>query len=277
MSFNVEPLKRSFGAIVTGIDLAMLDPADFAELYRTWLKYSLLILPGQNLAKEEQDPFASRFGSLEFKKQALTNMRKDGTVRDPHDDDMMKVLADTGHWHLDSTYMPIQAKGAVFTAHIVPSAGGETAWADTAAAYEALSTSMKRRIEGLSAFHFLSSGKNLKEKDSEYFGYGVGGEPLLRPLVKIHPETGRPGLTIGRHVTRIDGLSEADSDELLAELMDVTCQPSRTYVHSWTPGDLVIWDNRCLLHKACPWDMREPRLMFHSRIAGHPVSELAVM
>ena len=95
----------------------------------------------------------------------------------------------------------------------------------------------------------------------------------LRPLVKVHPETGRPALTIGRHAHAIPDLDPAESEALLDDLVAFTCQPPRTYQHRWTPGDVVVWDNRRLMHQACPWDMAEPRVMYHSRIAGDPASE----
>src|SRR5690606_35368410 len=99
--------------------------------------------------------------------------------------------------------------------------------------------------------------------------------PPLRPLVKVHPETGRTCLTIGRHAYGIPGLSEEESERLLDELIEFAVQPPRVYYHSWMPGDIVIWDNRCLLHQARPWDMREPRVMYHSRIASDPKREFA--
>ena len=174
----------------------------------------------------------------------------------------------------------MQAKGAVFRAAVVPSEDGETGWADMSAAYDALSPEMRRRIEGLSAHHSLihsqlKAGFTAKDKeDSEYFGYGLDqkGAPL-RSLVKTHPETGRKTLTIGRHAHAIPGLSETESEGLLDKLLDFACQPPRIYHHSWTPGDVVLWDNRCLMHQSRPWDMSQPRIMFHSRLAGDPVSE----
>jgi len=122
----------------------------------------------------------------------------------------------------------------------------------------------------------LKAGYKQKEKDSEYVGYGFHDQdPPLRPLVKTHPETGRRALTIGRHAHGIPGLNETESESLLQELVDFTCQSPRVYQHSWTPGDAVIWDNRCLMHQGCPWDMSEPRVMYHSRIAGDPETEFA--
>lgn len=94
-------------------------------------------------------------------------------------------------------------------------------------------------------------------------------------VVKVHPETGRPSLVIGRHAYGIPGMDPAESERLLTELVDFACQPPRVYHHRWAPGDAVVWDNRCLLHRACPWDMNEPRVMYHSRIAGDPETECA--
>jgi alpha-ketoglutarate-dependent taurine dioxygenase len=279
--FRVTPLDATFGATVTDIALAAIDEATFAALYRTWLEYGLLIFPAQHLSKDEQETFAKRFGSLEFDLAPLSNVRADGSVRlDDATDDVVKVLKGNMGWHCDSTYMPVQAKGAVFTAHVVPSAGGETGWADMCAAYAALDATMRARIENLSAYHSLhySQAKvgHVPKEGSAYSGYGFQvKEPPLRPLVKVHPETGRRALMIGRHAYGIPGLSAEESERLLDELMSFACQPPRVYHHRWSPGDAVVWDNRCLMHRARPWDMHEPRVMYHARIAGDPVSEFA--
>jgi alpha-ketoglutarate-dependent taurine dioxygenase len=280
-SFAVQPLDATFGAIVTGLKLAQLDDRQFAQLYETWLEYALLVFPGQHLSNAEQVAFARRFGELEFDLAPISNVRKDGSVRpDDATDDVVNVLKGNMGWHCDSTYMPVQAKGAVFTAHVVPSARGETGWADMRAAYDALDDAMRRRIAPLSAYHSLyySQAKigHIPKEGSSYSGYGFNNQdPPLRPLVKIHPETGRPALLIGRHAYGIPGLDAETSEGLLQELVEFACQPPRVYHHTWTPGDAVVWDNRCLLHQACPWDMREPRIMYHSRIAGNQATEYA--
>ncbi|THD80988.1 MAG: TauD/TfdA family dioxygenase [Phenylobacterium sp.] len=279
--FVVKPLPASFGAVVTGLALADLDEAAFAALYRTWLDYALLIFPGQHLDRDQQIAFARRFGPLEFDIAPISNVRSDGSVRPDDDaDDVVKVLKGNMGWHCDSTYMPVQAKGAVFTAHVVPEDGGETDWADMRAAYDALDPAMRRRIEGLSAYHSLrhSQGKlgHVHKPGSAYSGYGMTVEaPPLRPLVKVHPETSRKTLMVGRHAYGIPGFEDAESERLLDELADFACRPPRTWRHSWTPGDAVIWDNRALMHRACPWDMTRPRVMYHSRLAGDPVAEFA--
>ena len=280
---NVIPLESSFGATVTGLMVTDLDDDQFQELYDTWLKYSLIILPGQHLDNGKQMAFAKRFGTLEPKLELyeFSNVKKDGSLRTGDEDDMIKVLKGNMSWHQDSTYMPVQAKGAVFRADIAPSSGGETGWADMAAAYDALDDAMRRRVERYSAHHSLvhsqqKVGFTHKERDSEYMGYGMDQAVApLRPLVKTHPETGRRSLTIGRHAYGIPGLSDKNSKELLDELVDLACRAPRIHHHRWTPGDVVVWDNRCLLHQACPWDMNEPRVTYHTRLAGDPAHEFA--
>jgi len=279
--FDVRPLDASFGAVVTGLKLAEIDEDAFDALYRTWLEYALLVFPDQHLDKDRQIGFARRFGPLEFDWAPLSNVRADGSLRlDDGTDDVVKVLKGNMGWHADSTYMPVQAKGAVFSAHVVPKTAGETGWADMRAAYDALDSATRARIESLSAYHSLhysqaKEGHTHKE-GSNYSGYGFQvKDPPLRPLVKVHPETGRRTLAIGRHAYGIPGLDPAESERLLDELCAFACQPPRVYHHAWTVGDVVVWDNRCLMHRARPWDMAEPRVMYHSRIAGDPVAEFA--
>jgi alpha-ketoglutarate-dependent taurine dioxygenase len=282
--FDIEPVDASFGAVVTGVRLAAIDDATWRDLYRAWLDYALLIFPGQHLSRAEQIAFAQRFGPLEFNLAPLSNVKADGSLRlEADNDDVIKVLKGNMGWHADSTYMPVQAKGAVFSAQVTPSSGGQTGWADMRAAHDALDEAMRARVERLSAHHSLrysqsKLGHQPGEGPSEYSGYGFHDGPTpLRPLVKTHPETGRKSLLIGRHAHNIPGLEPAESERLLDELVDFACRPPRVHHHSWTPGDVVIWDNRCLLHQATPWDMSEPRIMWHSRIAGDPASEAALV
>jgi alpha-ketoglutarate-dependent taurine dioxygenase len=273
-SFELEPLDATFGAVVTGLKVADIDEATFAALYGAWLEYALLIFPGQHLDHPQQIAFARRFGAPEFELAPISNVRADGTVRaEDNTDDVIKVLKGNMGWHCDSTYMPVQAKGAVFTAHVTPDAGGETGWADMRAAYDALDPAMRARIALLSAHHSLRYSQG-KVGLGGYNGYGMGEtDAPLRPLVKIHPETQRRCLMVGRHAHAIPGLPPAESERLLDDLAAFACQPPRVYHHHWAPGDAVVWDNRALMHRACPWDMTQPRVMYHSRIAGDPVSE----
>ena len=279
---RVEPLKRSFGAKVYDLSLPDLNTEQAQDVYDLWLKYALLIFPGQHLSNDQQIKFAKNFGALEFDLSPISNVRNDGSIRDANDDDIVKSLRGNMEWHHDSTYMPIQAKGAVFTAHKVPSHGGETGWADMRAAYEALDQSMKDKINDLSAYHSYewSQKERFGHKDpkvSEFNSYGFDIDPKpLRPLVKTHNETGQKCLTIGRHINKIPGLSDQEAQNLAKELEEYACSNKEwVYHHAWEVGDAVIWDNRCLMHQASMWDLSEGRIMYHSRIEGDPIAEAA--
>ena len=283
MAYKLEPLERSFGAVITEINLVNIQDSDFDSLYSDWLKYALLVFPQQHLTNEEQINFAKRFGEMEYDISELSNVKKDGSVRDPSNDDYVKMLKGNIEWHHDSTYMPIQAKGSVFTAHTVPSSGGETGWVDCRASYAALENEIKEKLKNLNAYHSYEYSQKERyghksKEESEFSGYGFDVDPKpLRPLVKTHPETGIKCLTIGRHIYKIPGMEDDEARSLAKELEEFSLSNQEwIYHHNWKKGDAVIWDNRCLMHQACPWNYEEPRIMFHSRIAGDKSSELAL-
>lgn len=275
---QITPLPGSFGATVTDVRLGALEASAFESLYAAWLHYGLLYVPGQFLSPDEQIAVAGRFGPLEFKRIPISNVRDNGQLRPP-DDDWMRVLQGNQDWHIDSTYVPVQSKGALLSAQVTPPKGGETEWADMAAAYDALPPDLQARIEALSAFHSIKRSQAQIGHDyrsgQEHGGYGAEDHPPLRPLVKTHPETGRKSLVIGRHAFGIPGLSDAESEALLDDLLERACQPPRLWKLAWRPGDVVVWDNRRTMHRGHPWDLSRPRVLFHTRIAGDPATEHA--
>jgi alpha-ketoglutarate-dependent taurine dioxygenase len=283
-TLTIEPLEGvTFGAVVSGVRVTDLDEHQFSRVYQAWLEHCLLIFPGQFLSTDEQNAFAERFGQLEFAASPISNVGKDGSIHADPADDLVKSLRGNEGWHMDSTYMPVQAKGAVFTAEEVPPSGSATGWADMRAAYDALDDTTKARVSDMEAYHSLyysqgRSGYLPKQRDDGSYGmYGYHDhEVSLRPLVKIHPETGRSVLVVGRHAHNIVGMDPDESTALLDELTDQAAQPPRVHHHRWSEGDAVIWDNRSLMHRGTPFDMTERRIMWHTRIAGDPVAEVAV-
>lgn len=283
---RIEPLPgKTFGAVVTGVRLSELDEDTFSLLYREWLQYALLIFPAQYLTDSQQRDAASKFGCLVEGLEAveISNLLPTGEVRAAPDDDMMKIIRGNMQWHQDNTYMPLQAKGALFSAKRVPSSGGETGFADMRAAWDALDTETQDRLANLSVYHSLAQsqknlGEDVKNSDSEYIGYGLDVSTVpRRSLLKIHPETDRKTLAVGRHAFGVTGMTEQDSIQFVSDLIDfAVTDESRTYHHTWSEGDAVLWDNRCLMHRACPWDFSQPRVMLHSRIAGDPSTEAAL-
>ena len=285
---QITPIAHaSFGATVTGLRLAELDDAGFARLHAAWLQHALLVFPGQFLTNAAQIAFARRFGPIERigggDIVAISNVKADGTVRQhsPAEwDDMMKVIVGNMAWHADSTYMPVMAQGAVFSAEVVPPTGGRTAFADMRAAWDALDDATRGLVAQRSAHHSLKYSQSklghVQTAGSAYNGYGMDTTATpLRPLVKVHPQTGRKSLLIGRHAHAIPGLDAAESERFLEGLVAWACQAPRVVEHQWAAGDVVVWDNRCLLHRAEPGDLTLPRVMWHSRLAGRPDSESA--
>ncbi len=279
---KIEPLDATLGAIVTDVDLSSIDDPLWSEVEAAFLEYGVLVFPGQNLSKEAQIAFGSRFGEIEelapgLKLVSLSNRREDGSLSEDGEH-LTQILRGVEVWHTDSSYMRLASQGAVLSAEVVPPVGGQTEWADMRAAYDALDDGMKDRIAGLSAHHSLFySQAQIGHHVEVGAGYGFhDARAPLRPLVKFHPRTGRPSLFIGRHAHGIPGMAPEESKKLLEDLLSFACQPPRTYEHQWQVGDVVAWDNRCLMHRARPYDHhRQARVMRHVRIAGDPISELA--
>ena len=277
------PIKgKAFGATIIGITLETLTDAEFAAIHSALLEFGFLVFPGQFLSDEGNIALGSRFGELEFGALPLANQvrHRDGTLgaMAAIDSEWMKINRGNEAWHTDSTYRPISSKVAMLSAVKLPSAGGQTEFADMRAGYATLPEPMKETIAGFAAYHstVFSQANDLGhfpeiKPDSIYHG-----EAYLRPLVKTHPETGVKNLLIGRHAFGIPGLSRDESRSLLDHLMaHVLGDESRVYSHEWTEGDTLIWDNRALLHRARAYDYREPRVLIGTRVQGDVPSELA--
>ncbi len=282
MPLMIQATGATLGATVTGVDLTALDDATWAAVEHAFHTHAVLIFPGQHLDDTAQIAFARRFGNIERLAAdrdivPISNQRADGTLL-KDDEHGMQVMRGNEGWHTDSSYMRLAAKASVLSAHVVPSRGGETEWADMRAAYDALDELTRARIANLTAYHSLRySQARIGHQASVGASYGFHDEsPPLRPLVKVHPVTSRKSLFIGRHAYGIVGLAADESEKLLDDLVTFACQPPRTYKHAWQPGDIVVWDNRCVLHRARPFDHREPRVMRHTRVAGEAASELAI-
>ncbi len=279
---TIAPTGATLGAVVSGVDLARLDPDSWRSIEAAFHEHALLIFPDQHLTSSEQVAFAKRFGAIELltpnpqlEAVPLSNVRSDGSPID--DEDIVQILRGNEGWHTDSSYMPLAAKASVLSARVVPSRGGETEWADMRAAYDALEPALRERIEGLSAYHSLYHSQariGHHAVAGGLSGFHERGAPL-RPLVKEHPVTGRRALCIGRHAYGIPGLSDEESEALLDGLMAFACRAPRVHRHTWRAGDVAIWDNRAVLHRARPYDRTEPRVLVHTRVAGDPRTELA--
>ena len=282
MAPTVTPIEgHSLGAVVTDVDLAKLDESTWRVVEDAFLTHAALVFPGQHLSDADQVAFGKRFGDIEILREGkegvqISNKNPDGSIMKA-DEQRFKSLRGNEGWHLDSTYMPLAAKAGLLSALVVPPAGGETELADMRAGYDALDEVTQARIEDLSAYHSLYASQakiGYKFETGTAYGYHDKGAPL-RPLVKVHPVTSRKCLCIGRHAYRIPGMEDEEAQALLDDLLDRAARPPRVYTHHWTVGDLLIWDNRCVLHRARPYDFNEARVLQATRIAGDPASELA--
>ncbi len=276
---RITPLDATLGATVTDVRLVALDDREWATIEDAFHTYAVLVFPGQHLSGEQQVGFARRFGAIEvlfegYDAVPISSVDQHGEVM-AADHPVMQVVRGNQGWHTDSSYMPVAAKASMLSARVVPATGGDTEWCDMRAAYDALDDDTKQRIADLCAYHSIAYSQ-AKAGFSSTLGYGMAEPAQLRPLVKHHPVTGRPALFIGRHAHAIPGLEPDESEQLLSDLLEHACRPPRVYRHHWTPGDLVVWDNRCVLHRAGQWDLTEPRVMLHTRVAGDPRTESAL-
>ena len=272
------PIDATLGAVVTDVDLRRVDDATWAEIHPAFLRYGVLVFPNQHLDDEAQSAFAHRFGDrMEGRASGrISNQRRDGTITTAKDEAFRLQRGNEG-WHIDSTYMPLAAKAGMLSALQVPPAGGQTEFADMRAAWDALDETRRNELAGLSAYHSLyrSQAKiGFQHKTDQLYGFHTKGQPL-RPMVKRHPETGRHAIYAGRHAYAVQGMGEEESESFVAELMAWACQPPRVYTHAWQVGDLVVWDNRCVMHRAAPYDTNFPRVLRSSRVSGDPATELA--
>lgn len=283
MALTIEPIaNKVFGAVVTGVTLASIDDQTFSEIYRAFLEYGFLLFPEQFLSEQHNVEFGKRFGELEFGALPLANQYRndDGSFTTMVNVDTQRMRTNIGNeaWHTDSTYWPVSSKCALLAAVKVPEQGGQTELADMRAGFATLPEDLKLRVQNLSAFHSTeySQANDLGDFPMRDTSSIYHGEAYLRPLVKTHPETGVQNLFIGRHAFGIPGLERNESRILLQTLLEhVVSEPQRVYQHQWAAGDLLVWDNRALLHRARPYDYSQPRVLIGTRVAGEVPSELA--
>jgi len=283
MTITIDPIDATLGAVITDVDLAHLDDDTWREIHAAFLTYGVLVFPAQHLDEDAQARFAARFGEPErlSPKQKganvkISNQKADGSVARP-EEYQYQILKGNEGWHTDSTYMPLASKVAMLSAVVLPTEGGETEFADMRAAWDDLDAATQTKLEQLSASHSLyySQAKaGFVHGTDNFYGLHDKGAPL-RAIVKTHSETGRRSIYTGRHAYGIPGMTDNESESLLQKLLEQACQPPRVYTHTWQVGDTVVWDNRCLMHRARPYDYSQTRVLRGTRIAGDEDAELA--
>ena len=285
---SVRPLDAPFGAEIAGVDLSVpLDDATFEAVRRAYFENSIIVFHGQRLTPEQQVAFSRRFGELEIhvlKQYLLPGHPEILVVSNIVEDGKLIGLADTDRvavWHTDTSYRAEPSMGsALYSLEIPRNAAGEvvgdTLFASTFLAYDALSAQMKKRLEGLKAIHRMTKGyDNAPAKSSATrVGYDESQRSAVtdqaHPIIRTHPVTGRKCIYVNKLVcTGIVGMPDEESGPLLEEIYAHCTQPQFIYRHRWQVGDLLMWDNCSLQHLAVPdYALPQRRRMHRTTIRG---------
>jgi len=253
---QIRRMGQQIGVEVTDVDVKVLDDADFAPIYRAWLDCNVLVVRDQKLTIEEFLNYSRRFGTVvphpskstrhpeipEITMLGVNKFNADGTLN------QSIYRRGAEGWHTDGAYDAVPFKATQLYALAIPSTGGDTMFASMYAAYDALPERLKARLDGLVG-SFTYGGRRkaralLNEEDRDW-------RPVFHPIVRTHPETGRKGLYFDPgKIVSIEGIDEAEANDLIDELTGRMIQPDAEYRHSWRVGDIVIWDNRCSYHRA---------------------------
>jgi taurine dioxygenase len=268
---DVVPLTTHVGAEVRGLDLAhAVDPSLASELYAAWLKYHVLVFRGQNLSAEDQRRFTLMFGEIQAPRSRpgerdpdnpvlyIANATIDGQRGELPEGDMQ--------FHADQCYYENPAKGAVLYALEIPSRGGNTLFADTAAAYRSLPADLRAQADRIQVLFLYDYEKNANRKAPTEW---AGAPRYIHPAVVIHPETGERTLLVNRLMADcVVGMPREQSDALLELLFQTTERREHIYEHEWRVGDLLIWDNRATLHARTDFDPNERRVLRRMALRG---------
>jgi alpha-ketoglutarate-dependent 2,4-dichlorophenoxyacetate dioxygenase len=287
---KITPVHPYLGARVEGVDLAgPIDAAAFGQIFEAFQEYSVLVFHDQRLTDEQQMAFSERFGPLETTLKAtgredrLHPQLVDLSNVDPdHDDHLIgwddrRMVYQSGNqlWHTDSSFKPVPAMASLLSGREVPPAGGETEFVSMRHTWSALPEALRAGLEGRVVVHSILYSRSTiapglfdPEHEREL-------APVRQALVRVNPVNGRRSVYIGSHAWYVEGMSLEESRRLLDDLLDRTTRPACVFQHRWRQWDLVMWDNRCVLHRGRPWDAaRHRRVMRRTTVAGEgPTAE----
>ncbi len=279
---EIRKLHPLYGAEIVGVDTGKpINDAVFAAIRDAFEEYSVLLFRDQDLDDERQIAFSERFGPLEntvsansggggaFARQSNIDIETGEPI--PSDDKRMLYQKANMLWHSDSSFKSVPALCSLLSARIVPEEGGATEFADMRAAYDDLPEATKRRLEGLVAEHSLVWSRSLVDPAVTGMTEAQKAEvpPARQTMVRVNPVNGRKALYIGSHVFGILGWPDEEARAFVAELTEHATQPKYVLRHEWREGDMIVWDNRAVLHRATPFDTAKyRRLMQRTTVAG---------
>ena len=276
MSITVKPVTPDFVAEISGLDLAQpLKPADRDAIEAAINRYAIVVFHDQKLSDDQQIDFARHFGPIHSSAQRarhtsikhrlpsteiadISNLDGDCNVLAPDSKRRLDWLANR-LWHTDASFRAVPGALSMLYAHVVPDEGGDTEFADLRAAYDALPQKTKDQIEPLIAEHSIwhSRGQLAVTRYTEEELKSL--PPVPQRVVRRHPGSGRKTLYVASHASHIIGMPIADGRLLLLDLIEHATQRQFVHSHPWKQGDLVIWDNRCTMHRARPFDTTKVR------------------
>ena len=279
MTIAVKPLTRCIAAEITGVDLKQpVTDADFIVIRDAFEEHSVLVFPGQDLADAEHVAFTERFGPLETTVSSnpggagtivtiLSNIDNDGRIIPPEDP---RMVFNTGNqmWHTDSSFKPVPAMASLLAGHRVPPAGGETEFASMRAAYEALPARRRETLEDMICVHDFAYSRGLIDPNLLRDRDKCELPPVRQALVRRNAATRRRNLFAGAHASYVEGLPIAEGRALIKDLNRHITRPEFVYRHVWRQHDLVMWDNRCVLHRGRAWNPVYSRVMHRTTVAG---------
>jgi taurine dioxygenase len=277
-AWTAVPSGAALAAEVKGIDLDRLTDEAFDFVHAAWLEYQTLLFRGQHLTDADLIAFSRRFGSLdqapvqETGRRFVEGLPEIYVVSNVVENGVAIGSLGSGEavWHTDMSYLEQPPRASVLYALEVPDRGGETGFCTMYGAFDALPTDLKQRLDGLRVKHdgTYNSGGYVRA------GVTPTDDPLAapgawHPIVGVHPETGRRFLYLGRRRNAcIEGLSKDESEALLDDIWSRATADALTWYHHWQVGDLVIWDNRCTMHRRNAFDPAARRVMHRTQIKG---------
>lgn len=294
MTYHINKLNPHFAAEITGFDAgAEMTPQLIDFIEDAMAEHAVVVLPDQNITDDQQVAFAAYFGPRESPAGAAVgdptrknrlpkylfdagNLDFDGEIL-AADHPRRVMRAGDRLWHTDSSFNPMPTKWSMLSGRIVPPEGGNTDFADARAAYDALSAEMKARIEDLVAEHSIWHSREKGGLTEIALEHEQSLPPVMHPLVRTIPRSNRKTYMAGAHARRIIGMDAAEGAALIQKLSDFATQDAFVYSHKWRTGDLVIWDNRCTLHRGTPFeDLKYKRDMRRTTIDEYAPSWAAV-
>ena len=273
----VTPLDNPVAAEVAGLDLSQnLSDQTIQDLHKAWMTYPVLIIRGQELNPEQQLAYSRRFGDLQRHtvKEILHPDYPEILVLSNRGRGGAQPINNGGaYWHSDITYEDIPPMGSILHGVVIPDGGGDTLYADMTAAYDALDDATKAEIDGLTAIHsyrqryeaMMNAGVRPPKSEEELSQWA----DVEHPIARTHPETGKKAIFVNEGFTRaVKGLGDNAGRALLEKLFEHSTKDEFVYRHKWQPGDVVMWDNRCTMHRATDYDLSQERSMHRATVCG---------